>query len=227
MVVKQDRKISTLFIQKFVIGFYALTFLVSAIGSNTKTYQIDPNTIKSMGIELSYSPVKAIQFTDVSGDYLIVLLKHSSISRQLPNPEREEYHQIKVINFKKSGQSWINQWEINDFIDCPTLDSELDFFLDNVDISDVNKDGIYEVSIPYHMFCGGGVDPSIIKIIMRTGKSKFAIRGNSKIIIPGVEPMGGELTIDSALYNKKNIPFREQLLKIWHEVYLEKNWHLK
>ena len=58
--------------------------------------------------------------------------------------------------------------------------------------TDVNGDGRVEATVAYHMFCGGGIDTHTVKVILREGATKLAIRGESTAIYPGQEPFGGE-----------------------------------
>lgn len=183
---------------------------------------IDATEVQRLGVKITTPFAKAIQVTDTEGISLLLFSKLSAPSKKKPNLQRNEYHELKVINFRKTSNGWSQRWVIKDFVDCPDLDSEADFFIDKIAITDLDKDGFAEISIPYHMFCGGGVDPKIIKIILRTKNEKYALRGESKIVIPGQDSIGGEMHIDSLLRQRKKSNYIEQLTKVWDSVYIEK-----
>ena len=138
-------------------------------------------------------------FHDAKGEYLLLLTKRSSPSKSNPNPLRMERQELKAMHFKKVAKGWMQEWSINDYVDCPSLDSEANFYLNKVSITDVNNDGHAEVSLPYNLFCGGGLGSKIIKIIMRTKNEKFALWGKSKMVLPGQEAFGGEMEMDELL----------------------------
>ena len=168
------------------------------IATDIKTTSVNAQTIQQYKISLPGEFAKAIHFNDAAGEHLLLLTKRSAYSKTKPNRQRIERHELKATSFRKMPKGWVQDWVIFDFVDCPGLDSEANFFLDKVSITDVNGDGYAETSVPYNLFCGGGVDPKVIKIIMRTKNDKFAVRGQSKVIFPGQEPFGGELEIDPA-----------------------------
>lgn len=60
-----------------------------------------------------------------------------------------------------------------------------DFFTADVGFTDLNLDGVAEVTVPYRLFCGGGVDPYTVKVILRDGTTKLAIRRESLVRYPG------------------------------------------
>uniref|UniRef100_UPI0013CB7C72 M949_RS01915 family surface polysaccharide biosynthesis protein n=1 Tax=Escherichia coli TaxID=562 RepID=UPI0013CB7C72 len=84
------------------------------------------------------------------------------------------------------------RWQIEQETTCPGLDLDVDFYNDVSDVGDLNKDGIAEVTVASHAFCGGGIDPHDIAIEMREGQASYSITGQSLITPAGEEPIGGE-----------------------------------
>ena len=202
--------------------FFGLIFANISIAGDIKTIQISSKEIQKEGIMLPSDLTKAIRFNDADGAQLLLFTKLSMISKKQPNQRRIERHEIKVVNLKKTSRGWVKKWAVNDAVDCPNLDSEANFFLENISVTDVNNDGFAEVSVPYNLFCGGGVDPKTIKIIMRTKSEKYALRGESKIVIPGQDSFGGDMQMDASLQQQKNTAFKDLLVKIWDSIYIEK-----
>jgi hypothetical protein len=67
------------------------------------------------------------------------------------------------------------RWQIEQETTCAGLDLDVDFYTDVSDVSDLNKDGVAEVTVASHAFCGGGIDPHDIAIEMREGQACTAL----------------------------------------------------
>lgn len=113
---------------------------------------------------------------------------------------------------------WEEDWTVRDFVDCPGLDAAADFFTSALSVTDINSDGTAEVTIPYKLFCGGGVDSYTVKVILREGPLKLAIRGESEVRLPGQAPFGGGHQLDRRLLTQPYKLYREHLEKVWRTV---------
>lgn len=83
--------------------------------------------------------------------------------------------------------------------------------------TDIDEDGRLEVTVPYRMFCGGGIEPATLKVILRQGERKLAIRGQQAIRFPR-QTFGGEQTHDEALLAPRNAAFKRHLEAVWDKV---------
>ena len=73
----------------------------------------------------------------------------------------------------------------------------------------------------YRLFCGGGVGPYTVKVILRDGTTKLAIRGESLVRIKGQAPFGGGHQYDKALLdpvNAANAAYKQHLDRVWRTV---------
>jgi hypothetical protein len=129
---------------------------------------------------------------------------------------------LNAIFYGRSDIQWKQDWSISDSVQCPGLDSEARFFPEATSVTDLDNDGKAEITVAYSLFCGGGVDPSTVKVIMRQGDTKFAIRGESLIRLPGKESIGGSRTVDPLLSQPRNAVFLKHMESIWNKVYIEK-----
>ncbi|GAB2844879.1 hypothetical protein GCM10027277_11070 [Pseudoduganella ginsengisoli] len=107
-------------------------------------------------------------------------------------------------------------------MDCPYLDVSGDFIKNGITFTDLNSDGAIEVTVSYQLNCTGAIEPSKIKTILRDGKTKFAIRGESLVIPVGHEPFGGERTLDKELLKPSNGLYRKHLESVWDRIYIKK-----
>ncbi|MTW10512.1 hypothetical protein GM658_07830 [Pseudoduganella eburnea] len=135
---------------------------------------------------------------------------------------RIERIDLNATYYGKAGQQWKSDWAINDFVNCPGLDSKASFFPDATTITDIDADGKPEITIAYQLFCGGGVEPSTVKVILRQGDTKYAIRGETMIRLPGQAAIGGNRTPDPGLLQPANVAFLKHLESVWNGVYVEK-----
>ncbi len=66
---------------------------------------------------------------------------------------------------------------IYDFIkDCP-VDYSINFFKESFSISDLDNNGVKEITFVYEIVCQGGIGPTKMKLVMIEGRNKYIIRG--------------------------------------------------
>lgn len=162
--------------------------------------------------------VDARQVQDVDGRHILVLSRTLGPSREQPKAGPEGRIDLRVTYYDERPFGWREAWTIKDSVDCPDLDMEGKFLAKGVTVTDLDRNGVAEVTVPYMTFCGGGVDPGVLKIIMRQGETKFALRGENEILIPGYAPDGGKNTPDKALLLPENAVFKRHLDKVWAQV---------
>jgi hypothetical protein len=179
---------------------------------------LDEKTWLQQGIKASGKVIKAGLVSDAVGEHLLVLSEKSTTAKN----GRVERYDLNASYYDRAANGWIVSWGIKDFVDCPGLDSTAAFFADATSISDIDQDGTAEVTVAYRMFCGGGIEPSTVKVILRQKDTKFAIRGESLIQLRGQPPFGGTSTPDKILLSPQNAAFKSHMQKIWHQVYIER-----
>jgi len=166
-------------------------------------------------------PVQVVRFADAGGKYMLAMQKteYSEITEEMETKEIRLF--ARLYSIKDAGNKINKVWEIKDSVVCTGLDIEADFFTSATSITDLNNDGLSEVTVAYKMFCGGGVDPKEIKVIMRNGMDKYAIRGESLIAVEGNPPYGGTRRVDAALLAAPK-SFMTHLDKTWQAIYVER-----
>ena len=193
---------------------------VLATGADVSTLPIDKNALLRERIAVTGNLVLARTVQDKNGAHILLLTSVEGPSREQPSHGRVERIDLRATYYSKAGSAWTEEWTIKDAVDCPGLDSSAAFFASHVTVTDVNNDGVAEITVPYKMFCGGGVDSDTIKIILRQGREKYAIRGESLVRLPGQEGFGGSYKADASLSLPRNGAYRQQLLKVWKQVYI-------
>lgn len=153
-------------------------------------------------IKASYS------FSDKSGIHFLLLMRDSVMLSD--GTKRVSLQAAQSLN---SAGSWKKEWTINDKMDCKDLDLTADFIDSLTSISDMDANGLAESTIAYRLSCSGDIEPETVKVIMRQGKEKYAIRGLSVVKIEGAPTEGSTFAADPNLKSKK--VFYDYLVVIW------------
>lgn len=158
--------------------------------------------------------VDATRVDDRDGEHLLVLSRKAGRS-QMENSDRDDdYIELAATYYGNKDGRWQVEWTVRDHVDCPILDHSADFALSAVRISDLNHDGRSEVTIPYKLFCSGGIDFSTVKVILREGATKLAIRG--ELEFHGNTPaLEGKRQYDPALLQPANAAYKKHLDAVW------------
>lgn len=113
----------------------------------------------------------------------------------------------------KSDKEFKRKWRVYDYTECFGVDWFTGFMPKATTITDLDNDGIAEVSLAYVSICRGGMDPGTMKIIMYEGLTKYALRGSTMLMCKSEHSYGGKYKLSENLTND-NI-FREFLEKHW------------
>ncbi len=208
--------------------------------------QINPTKISKSQIpaNIKYSgvPVDCYKWTDKLGtNYLIC-----SMSKEYAPPEAIEARKHFTINkFEDYTDTMYESYEA-DFLNCELyaagyciangkvnliwrLEDEIHQcwaditleFLGKPQITDLNGDNIAEVWFLYTLGCRSDVSPVDMKLIMYSGKNKYAIRGTRILRYEGqTEFDGGDKKMDKAFYNLSS-DYQNFAWKLWNKFKIE------
>lgn len=193
----------------------------SAVAEPIVAEKVEAAFVAEAAIAFNGELISASRVQDNAGQHVLILSKKIGPSKVEEDVSRDERADLQAGYYLKTATGWAQEWAINDAVDCPGLDFMAAFFTRYVTFTDLNNDGVAEVTVPYRLFCGGGVDPATLKVILRNGAQKLAIRGESRIVMQGVEPFGGEKHDDDALLLPENAAFKAHLNAVWSKVYVE------
>lgn len=127
---------------------------------------------------------------------------------------QDKWEIYAYLFLKKEGESHYNKlWRVYDYNECFGVDWFAGFIPKATTITDIDKDGVAEVTMPYVLVCRGGVDPATMKIIMYEGTTKYAVRGETAICLDGFDTYGGNYTLSEELDQKND--FKEFLILRW------------
>lgn len=194
----------------------------AGIASEIEVVSTDSNYLLAQRIPVSGELVKVFRSHDKDGEYTLILSRLLAPSKAKPDAVRLERIDLQARYLTLRAGAWKEEWTVKDFVDCPGLDSAASFYTDHVVFTDLDKNGIAEVTLPYRMVCGGGIEPATVKVILRQGSNKLAIRGESLIRLPGGASFGGDRRVDPALGKPENSAFRRHLDAVWREVSIDR-----
>lgn len=174
--------------------------------------------LKKNGIDVIGKVVKSFQVSDDKGKHILVLSALDGFSQTKPS-QWTERTDLDASYYSRVGTRWVRAWRIRDFNDCPQSERETRFFDNEVTATDLDNDGRAEITVAYSMACAGSAGSAILKVIMRQGEQKFAMRGRTRHTAPNDgSTIGGDAKYDEALALPQNAAFQRHIRRIRDQV---------
>lgn len=181
---------------------------------------IPPGQLEALGVQ---SPVQSVHYRDHEGEGLLVLSRNDDQVRDEETDQDVDRVQLSATLYgRQDDDSFKPRWKIENDTTCAGLDLDVGFYTDVSGVSDLNNDGLAELTVASHAFCGGGVDPLELHVELREGQASYAINGQSLIAIEGEEPFGGEREDSPSLKSAPQV-LRDHLNEVWNKV-LKRPW---
>lgn len=154
----------------------------------------------------------------ISGDYKWTKIRPKD-SQDISNLDDKSEVFVYLFQKTKNDLKFKLKWRIYDFTECVNKAIYSGFIKIATTITDLDKDGVSEISVPYLLICRERRTPGKMKIIMHEGNKKYALRGNSAICDKG-RPSKNQFNADKSLLNNKL--FYDFLNSRWEEHKCEK-----
>lgn len=199
------------------IGIYFLTGLLFFYTSAAFAQICSPKKLtrpdfQHIEIPLKGEIVNSFKYSDFIGEHIVIFTKKENAS----SSGKIERHILRAESyFFVNEQSWIKEWGWKNQLSCPILDSESKFLMNPLEVSDLNRDSTCEITFAYKTFCGGGIEPSDIGVVLQAGKNSFNISGTNTVKLPGNESIGGTKIISQNLYSPQNEIYLKHLNNMW------------
>lgn len=131
-----------------------------------------PTTIKFKG-----ALYQAWQWQDSLGDNLLITSQVAPTTSTNADEEEGATASLHAFHYVKKNEEYKLLWQMHDSMDeCP-VDIACQY-IDNVQITDLNDNGIVETSLVYKTACRDDVSPAYMKVIMHEDSAKYGLRGN-------------------------------------------------
>lgn len=127
----------------------------------------------------------AYKWYDKTGNNIMVLSTSSVSANNKEIGETENTIELfaRLINLKDPNKPAI-VWDMYDAEKKCIFDITCEFV--DYNVTDLDNDSVKEVMIMYKLCCRSDVSPATMKLIMREGKTKYALRGKMVFIIPDI-----------------------------------------
>ncbi len=135
--------------------------------------------------------VSVVKWNDDLGENILILSSSGTYytDEESGNIKTEIYAYLFV---KKANENqYMRFWRMYDFIDCGPVDTGIFYIRNALTITDLNNNGIAEISFPYFLQCRGDISDDILKYMLYENNVKYALRGTNKQCKASKEYLGG------------------------------------
>lgn len=183
--------ISLVVISAILLLFPSLSLSSTADIEIIKTITI-PTSIKIKG-----KIVDIARWKDSTGENLVVLSQSGEIKSKVSDCDFCRDSLLYAQQFRKNGNGWMSVWRMQDFEKKCEWDLHVGYFKKSLSITDVDDNGIAEVSFLYMLNCISDVSPERMKLLLYENGKKYSIRGR-KILKFGNLRYEGDMKLDKS-----------------------------
>lgn len=181
--------------------------------------QVEHVDVASLGLPaMARDADRALRYADAAGDNVLLLGQHST-TRSDDNGVVEQLtlHVSHHVATPNEAQPFREAWRHREVVECEGLDFDGGFLGDALLVKDLDGDGFAEVLVGLSTFCGGGIDPRQIKLVLHTRDRDCVLEGESIVRPPGGPAFGGSYGM-TPHEDAIAAPFRAALLAAWERV---------
>jgi hypothetical protein len=160
----------------------------------------------------SYQLKRAKKWHDVSGENWLVLYETGAY---IEKGQTNASAKLSAVLFQKTDSGFVTKWKMMDQIKDCELDIVCSFYDDHLTITDLDSNGLAEITMLYALSCKGDVSPNEKKLIMYEGTQKYAIRGEELMLLQK-DTIGGSWKADTA-FSKAPKAFLAHAVERWQK----------
>ncbi|HTH30338.1 MAG TPA: hypothetical protein VL946_03260 [Lacibacter sp.] len=160
----------------------------------------------------SYQLKRAKKWHDVSGENWLVLYETGAY---IEKGQTDASAKLSAVLFQKTDSGFVTKWKMMDQINNCELDIVCSFYDDHLTITDLDSNGLAEITMVYALSCKGDVSPNEKKLIMYEGTQKYAIRGEELMLLQK-DTVGGNWKADTA-FSKAPKAFLSYAIEHWQK----------
>lgn len=193
---KQESNITVVQEEKVVSEVEEVTAAVSALLPLPSSYQLK----------------RAKKWHDVSGENWLVLYETGAY---IEKGQTNASAKLSAVLYQKTDSGFVTKWKMMDQINNCELDIVCSFYDDHLTITDLDSNGLAEITMVYALSCKGDVSPNEKKLLMYEGGQKYAIRGE-ELMLMQKDSIGGTWKADTA-FSKAPKAFLSYAIEHWQK----------
>jgi hypothetical protein len=169
---------------KFLLAFISVFGLLSYTGTaqSPAVQKLTKADLASRKITCKGEPQQILGWKDKNGENLIVLTETKEL---WDSKEENRSKELYALHYIQQAGAWKLSRQIYDFVkNCP-FDVMLNFVPNSLTVTDQDKDGLGEVTFLYTLGCRSDVSPDDLKLMLLENGQKYAIRGNTILMVNG------------------------------------------
>jgi hypothetical protein len=127
--------------------------------------------------------VHAVRWRDRLGDHTVLLAEEGPLPSAVKNEDFGEFGNdasVYAEEYVEAGGKAKRVWALEDHERDCHFDLLAEFVPGSVTVTDLDADGVGEVTFQYSLQCTSDVSPVTRKLILREGADKYAIRGTDR-----------------------------------------------
>lgn len=116
------------------------------------------------------------RWKDTRGENIVILTESGVYWKDVYDATRSA--KLYAYHFIKSrDNAWQEMWKMNDIVNDCTYDVRCEFFENSLTVTDLDGDGLAEVSFAYGLSCKGDGRPDEKKLVFFEGIDRYSIKG--------------------------------------------------
>ena len=156
--------------------------------------------------------VDAMQWTDAAGTHVVVL-SQTGESEAKDGTRQARLHARHFL--KSAAGEWQVRWQVMDKVEGCPLDLLCAFVKNSLALSDLDSDGVAEVSFVYRVDCFGGIDPIAQKLVVVHRDTKYLIRGRTVLFAPDGRRLDPEYFVLDEAFHRAPAALRPFAIQKW------------
>lgn len=160
----------------------------------------------------SYQLKRAKKWHDASGENWLVLYETGAY---IEKGQTNASAKLSAVLYQKTDSGFVTKWKMKDHISDCGLDITCSFYDDHLTVTDLDSNGLAEITMVYALSCKGDVSPNEKKLLMYEGTQKYAIRGEELMLLQK-DTVGGSWNADTA-FSKAPKVFLTYAVEHWQK----------
>jgi hypothetical protein len=200
-----------------------LALITTAIAIPTLAAPIQAQTLRNdqlpAGIAIQGKLVAASRFTDMRGDNLVVLSETAAFASPKPESDDERDAALHAQLWRLVSGAWSPVWQVQDRVQRCSFDVACQFKPQSLEVTDLDANGVAEVSFLYQIACVSDVSPWQQKLVLVEDGNKHLLRGVERLVsrVNG-KPVseGGSMVVDKS-FNSAPAAFKTFAVQKWQQ----------